>query len=186
MNKIDYATAEIVSKNLEFLMRHFGLTVHGVEAGTGIEVHTINRILSKSTNISTSTAKKIANLFGVTVDILFASKPIKVKGIENTPSVKLFYEENPLNDKYYQVRQKENVVARFLRSVIAKDPFLNVAQRAGKISSHIKLKYKKEFNRETVNKELARMCQEGILEREDHTGHGAVFYYKLKFPIKDD
>lgn len=183
MSKIDHHTAQIVANNLAFLMKHYGLTVYGIEAGTGIEVHTINRILSKRTNISTGSAKKLADFFGITVDVLFSSKPIKVKKIDNTPSIKRFYEENPLNNKYFQSRQKENVVARFLRTVLVNDPYLNEGRRAGNISSHIKNLYKKDFNRETVNKELARMYQEGILQREDKTGKGSVYYYSLVEPI---
>lgn len=186
MSKIDLETAEIVAANLSNLMNHFDLTPYGVEAGAGVEIHTIAKILRKRTNISTKTARKLSSFFGIPIDALLSSRPLRLKTAENTPTIQHFYINNQLNYKYFQSQQKENIVAQFLRSVLIHDPFLNLGQRARTITNHIATVYNKKFSAKTVAKELWRMCEEGVLEREDRTGHGAVFYYKLKYPIKED
>ena len=180
MNKIDLDIAAIVAQNLKTLMTHYNLTVYGVEIGTGLEVHTINKILKKRTNLSTTSAKKIAAFFDITVDVLFSGKPLKLRKIENTPTIKKFYEDYPLNNKYYITRHKENAVGQFLRKVMIGDPNFEKGQRAGKIADYIEQKYAKGFKTETVRKELERMYAEGFLEREDRSGAGAVFFYKVK------
>lgn len=186
MSKIDLQTATIVANNLTSLMNHYDLTPYGVEAGAGVEIHTIAKILRKTTNISTFTAKKLSNFFEITIDALFSSRPLKLKRPDNVPTIKQFYADNVLNPKFFISKQKENVVAQFLRTVLIYDPHLNEKKRSGIIAKHINNTYGKSFNPKTVAKELARMYEEELIDREDKTGKGSVFYYGLKSPIIDD
>lgn len=180
MNKIDRNISKIVSSNLEQLMAHYDLTTYALESGAELEIHTINKILSQKTNISTYSAKKIAAFFDISIDALFSVKPLKLRKIESTPSIKKFYADNKLNDKYFKTRQEENTVAKFIRKIALTDSTFQTNRRAGKIAEYIEEKYKNGYLAETIRKELDRMYQEGTLEREDKTGAGAVFYYKLK------
>lgn len=180
MSKIDLETAEIVAKNLRTLMNHYDLTEHGVESGAGVEVHTIVKILDCKTNVAIRTAKKISVFFGITLDLLFSSKPLKLSKLENTPTVKKFYEENRLNKKYFESRKKENIVADFLRNILVLDPEFNHYNRAGAITEYINKTYSKSFKAKTVAKELSRLFKEGLVERTDRTGEGSVYYYRRK------
>ncbi len=183
MNKIDLDVAEIVANNLNLLMKKYNLTIAGLEAGAGLEAHTINRILSKTTNISSRSAKKLAEFFGMTVDIIFSNKPIKFQKLENIPALLSFYKGNHLNNKYFLSRAKENVIAHFLRTVLVHDSFLNDGKRTSEISEYIKTTYKKNFNPKTIAKELFRLSEAGLLKRDDRTGKGSVYYYSLIKPI---
>lgn len=180
MSKIDQETAEIVAKNLRVLMQNYDLTPHGVESGAGVEVHTVMKILNCKTNMAMRTAKKLSVFFGITIDVLLSSKAIKLKKVENTPTIKKFYEENRLNKKYFESRKKENVVADFLRNILLSDPEFKDYIRAGALTTHINKTYNKSFKAKTVAKELSRLFEEGLVERRDNTGEGAVFYYRRK------
>jgi transcriptional regulator with XRE-family HTH domain len=180
MSKLDLITAEIVSNNLNALMQRYDLTATGVAAGANLEVHSVNRILSKTTNISTQSAKKLATFFGITIDKIFSESKIKFQNLDNTPTLKQFYEDNILNTTYFQSKAKENVVAHFLKTRLINDSILLEGKRASYITMHIKEKYKKDFDPKVVAKVLYRMSQVGLLEREDKTGKGSVYYYSIK------
>jgi len=186
MSKIDIETATIVADNLTSLMNHFDLTPYGVEAGADVEIHTIAKILRRTTNISTRTAKRLSMFFEITIDTLFSARPLKLKKAENVPTIKQFHVDNALNPKYFISKQKENVVAQFLRDIVIHDPILNEKKRSGIIAKHVNETYGKSFDPKTVAKELARMYEEELIDREDKTGKKSVFYYGLKTQVPDE
>ncbi|WP_028295221.1 helix-turn-helix domain-containing protein [Olivibacter sitiensis] len=183
MSTVDINRAKIVAKNLKTLMDTYRLTVHGVEAGAGIEVHTLNRILNLNTNISPNTAQRLADFFGIGIDQIFSSKMARLRRLDQVPTLKNFYVESKLNKKYFQDRVKEDVVTEFLKAVMLLDPFFNTGKRAKEITDHINGKYDKDFNSKTVAKVLSRLWGIGLLKREDRTGKGKVFYYSFVKPM---
>lgn len=178
MSNIDTETARIAAKNLTTLMDKYNLTTYGTAAGAEVEVHTINRILSMTTNISTRVAKKLSKFFGIGINHFFSLELPKLKKIEQVPTLKDFYEANTLNHKYFQDRSKENQVAHFLRTEFIHNKFLETGQRASAVTKYINQNYSKNFNKKTVAKELFRLYEAGDLLRDDPSGKGAVYYYR--------
>jgi transcriptional regulator with XRE-family HTH domain len=183
MSRIDLATAEIVSNNLKALMNRYDLTSLGVAEGSGLEVHTISRILSSKTNISALSAKKLADFFGITIDKIFSNSKMRFKRKENIIALKFFCESNSLNYGYFRSKEKEYVAAHFLKTVLINDKFLNEGRRVSQISKYIGDKYKKDFDPKVIAKELYRMSEANLLKREDKTGKRSVYYYSHKIMV---
>lgn len=180
MNKVDIVTAQKVAKQVESLMLQADLTVYGLAEGTSLSTHTINRILKQRTNISSGSAKKIAEFFAISVDRIFSDSPIKLKKIEHLPNVSKFHSENSDNHIFFISKAKEGKVATFIREKLLQDPFLAEGKRSRDVAAHIKLTYKKSFDTKVVAKALERLYRDGALTREDKTGKNSVFYYSIK------
>lgn len=73
-----------------------------------------------------------------------------------------------------------------MRIIVIHDPFLDEKKRSGVIAKYVSNTYGKSFNPKTVAKELARMYDEDLIDREDKTGKGPVFYYGPKTQISDE
>ncbi len=161
-------------------MQQADLTIYGLAEGTNLSTHTINRILKQRTNISSGSAKKIAEFFEIPVDKIFSDSPIKLKKIEHIPRVYKFHSENSGNHIFFISKAKEGKVATFIREKLLQDPFLNEGKRSRDIADYIKKSYKKSFDTKVVAKALERLYRDGALSREDKTGKNSVFYYRIR------
>lgn len=177
MNDVDKKIAVVVSKNVKALMAKYNLTDTGLASSSGLEIHTIRRIISSSTNIATGSLKKIALLFDISIDALLSEKPLRFKAVKHLTQLRTFYNDNTLNPSYFEDRKNDNVVARFLRDVLINDPFIKEPRRANQVHNHILINYKKDFNPKTIAKELYRMSEENLLKHHDKTGKKKVYYY---------
>ena len=180
MSKIDYEIAEIVARNLRTLMVHYDLTVQGVEAGSHVEMHTINKILNQETNMAFRTAKRLGIFFGISPETLYSDKKIQLKSIESVSKMKAFYKENKLNNKYFTSKKKDTIFVYFLREVLLDDPNFQKPMQVRELAAYIKEKYNKTFNPKTMAKELARNYDKGIINRIDKTGTKARYHYSAK------
>lgn len=180
MSEIDLDIAKIVAERLKALMQHYDLTVYGVEAGSKVEVHTITKILNLQTNMAFRTAKRLAAFFDIPPDSFFSKRVIRVKSIEKNPGMKAFYEDNPLNNKYFASRKNDTVFAHFLRTVLLEDPAFFQPMQVKEIAAYVKRTYHKTFHSKTVAKELSRTYEKGLLKRIDKTGTGSVYQYARK------
>ncbi|WP_257670893.1 hypothetical protein [Parapedobacter tibetensis] len=53
-------------------------------------------------------------------------------------------------------------------------------QTVGHLIEYCEEKYNRELNSQEASRELRRLYQKGILDREDKFGNGSVYLYKLK------
>jgi transcriptional regulator with XRE-family HTH domain len=177
MNEVDKKIANIVSENVKSLMTKYNLTHGGLAAGSVLDIHTVRKITSSSTNISTYSLKKISAFFHISIDALLSEKLVRLKPIKDVPNLLAFYTDNSLNPNYFEDRKNDNVVARFLRDVLINDMFIKEPRRASQVHKHILVNYKKDFNQKTIAKELYRMSEENLLKHHDKTGKKKVYYY---------
>ena len=163
-------------------MKQADLTIVGIAEGTNLSTLTIRKILKAETRASQATLDKIATFFDIKIEQLYSEKYIKLKRLEEISCLKEFYINNSSNNTYFISRAKENVVAHFLKNELIYDDFFNKGRRAREIAQYIELnpKYGKTFEPKVIAKELDRMFKKGLLNREDKTGEGAVFYYSIK------
>lgn len=179
MSKIDLVTAENVAKQLHSLMQQADLTVYGLAEGARLSTHTVNRILKKKTNLSSGSAKKLALFFSIPLEKIFSDSLVKLKKIENIPSIYEFHKTNSENDIYFISKFKENKVATFIKETLVYDSFINEGKRSKEISEYILKVYGKDFDPKVVAKALERLYNENVLNRDDKTGAASVYYYSL-------
>lgn len=180
MIEIDYRA--IIKKHLQSLMEQADLTIEGMAEGADLSSLTIRKILTAKTNASQITISKIATFFNLKIEKLYSEKPIKLKKLDEVPILQDFYTTYKSNNTFFLSRAKENVVAHFLKNILLKDNFMRIGRRAKDITIYIKTnpKYNKNFDAKVIAKVLDRMYKQNLLEREDKTGEGAVFYYKVR------
>lgn len=180
MSEIDYKTT--LKKHLTSLMQQTDLTIEGIAEGAKLSSLTIRKILNRKTSASQITLNKIANFFNIKLEKLYSEKPIKLTKLDENPILRDFYDTYMSNNTYFHSRSKENVVAHFMKNELIFDEYLTVGRRAKDVANYIKItpKYRKNFDSKVIAKALERMFNQGLLEREDRTGKGAVFYYKVK------
>ncbi|WP_257670482.1 helix-turn-helix domain-containing protein [Parapedobacter tibetensis] len=172
--------SSIVGHNVKSLRKQAGLTIEGLTFALSISISYMLMIERGAANISSKLAKKIADFFDVGVAQLYMAKPVKLKSPLKTPTIAAFYRENVQNPKFFISRIAEYSVANFLRNILLEDSIMVDGHTVGQLAEYGKEKYKRALNSQELSRELRRLYQKGILDREDKFGNGSVYLYKLK------
>lgn len=180
MEENEYQRAELVGNQLTSLLDQTGINVTGLAIATDISVNHLRTIKNGKASISSKTAGKIADFFGVEIDVIFSAKLFKLKKWETIETIKNFYEENVNNPQFFVARQGEESIAYFIKKELIPTMFFAEQREVNYVRKYIKKEYKRDFSSKEISRQLNRLTDSGVLSKEDKTGNKSIYLYKLK------
>jgi len=173
---------ETIAVQLRSLMDQADLTIEGLSEAAGLSTHTIAKILTKKTNVSPKSIHKLTKLFSISAAELMSPSKIVLNKQAYPEMLENFNRSYEANLKYFGSKAKENTVAHFVKTTLINDPYLNKGRRVKEVAEYIRKnpKYQKDFDPKVIGKALERMWKAGIINREDRTGRGSVYFYSRK------
>lgn len=170
----------IFGKNIRQLRLHSGLTIEGLTFALSISISYALMIEKGTANVSSNLAKRTANFFDVEVAQLYMDKAINLKSPLKILSISKFYEDNEQNAEFFIHRRSEYSVASFLRNVLLADSIMSDGHTTSELIKYSVKKYKRELNSQELSRELRRLYNKDILDREDKFNNGSVYLYRRK------
>lgn len=163
-----------LAENLESLRKQALITIKGIEAFTGNDGGHYRKYEYSDNEITpnVNTLSRFSKLYGVTIDDLFKTKDLAL-GSDLT-ELEIFKKEYGSFPEYFM---NSLSVPDFIRIKLFPLPEM---KNGLQVSEIINLFPDEAINSKSLSRELSRMVNKGKLEREDSSGKGSVFIYKLK------
>ncbi|MET4140949.1 helix-turn-helix transcriptional regulator [Pedobacter sp. UYP1] len=180
MEENEYQRAELIGNQLTSLLDQTGINVTGLAIATDISVNHLRTIKNGKASISSKTAGKIADFFGVEIDVIFSAKLFKLKKWETIETIKNFYKENVNNPQFFVSRQGEESIAYFIKKELIPKMFFAEQREVNYVRKYIKKEYKRDFSSKEISRQLNRLTDSGVLSKEDKTGNKSIYLYKIK------
>lgn len=176
----DQAQVELRLK-IESLRIQAGLSVIGWSDALGISTNYTRELKSGKRPISRRTLKKVSNFFNIEIESLISNEPIVLGDIEKIDTIMVFYEANKNNNNFFEARKDEkNTVNFYLKKILSHDKFFEKERVVQEVREFIKTNYNIDVASKGLSRQLTRMVESGILEKEDKTGTKSIFSYKEK------
>lgn len=169
---------KIVGTNFKSIRIQAGLTKDAMAFGLEKSISYILMIERGAANISQKLAKEICDFFEIKISQLYNNKPIKIKPVAKNNRLKIFYEENSNNEKFFIDRRKEYSTAAFIREVLIPENVLDNFITVGEIITISKRDFNRILESQELSRELRRSFKKGILERNDKFKNGTVYEYR--------
>jgi len=171
---------KIVGRNFRSMRLQSGLTKEAMVIAINKSISYILMIERGAANISSNLAKVICDFFEIEVSQLYSDKEIKLKPINKTNTLALFYKENEHNAKFFINRRKEYSTAAFLREILIPENVLDNYIAVREIIAISKSDFNRDLSSQELSRELRRSYNKQILERRDKFGNASVYEYRLK------
>lgn len=180
MKAKENSSSSIVGKNLTSLLLQSGITITGLAYAIEMSVNHLRTIRLGKASISSRTADKISTFFEIEVSLLFSTKSIKLKNINNIETVNNFYRDNSKNAEFFSNNKEENSLMYFLRKELLKSNFLEIERDVKDIKQHCINQYERNYSSKSLSAQLLRLSEEGYLERSKKFANRSVYLYRLK------
>ncbi len=181
MEDKDQLRAKTIGSQIESLLKQSGISIIGLASAISMSVNHVRTIKQgKASSISTKTAGKIADFFGIEIGDLFSSEPIKLNNLEELATLQAFYKENENNPKFFEARKGENSIAYFLKNTLVPSGYFREQREVYQVREYAKKEFNKDFDSKEISRQLNRMVESGELEKEDKTGNKSIYVYKNK------
>lgn len=179
MEDKDQLRAKTLGSQIESLLEQSGISIIGLASAINMSVNHLRTIKQgKASSISTKTAGKIADFFGIEIGDLFFSQPIILRNLEEISTIQAFYEENEKNPKFFEARKRENSVAYFLKNDLVPSGYFSEPREVYQVKEYAKEEFNKDFDSKEISRQLNRMVESGELEKQDKTGNKSIYVYK--------
>lgn len=163
-----------LAENLQSLRKQALITIKGIEAYTGNDGGHYRKYEYPDNEITpnVNALSRFSKFYGVTIDDLIKKKNLELgSDLSELESFKKKYRSFP---EYFM---NSLSVPDFIRLKLFP---LSQMKNGLKVSEIIEIFPDEAINSKSLSRELSRMVNKGKLEREDSSGKGSVFIYKLK------
>ena len=168
---------KLLAENLKSLRKQALIKIKGIEAYAGIDGGHYRKYEYPDNEITpnVNTLSRISKFYGVTLDDLIKKKNLALgSDLTELESFKKKYSAFP----EYFINSLS--VPDFIRLKLLPLPEMKSGL---KVSEVIDLFPDEAINSKSLSRELSRMVNKGELDREDSSGKGAIYIYKLKKAI---
>lgn len=169
--KIDH---RILAENLKSLRKQARLTINGIDAYTNQSSDHIRQLESIENKVTpnVNTLLPYSELYGVSVNEIL-TKP-KLELGENLVKLEAFRRKyRHIKDYFIDALS----IPDFIKLKILPLPEMRTGMKVSEIIDHFP---DDNLKSKPLSRELGRMVEKGILVREDASGKGAVYVYRLK------